>query len=117
MSRKIYSVWNNKTDQFVVQGDAHECAAAMGIKDASFASLLSRCRNGKNGKWTIREEPQEKQQFQQVCEDCGKVFRGGKYAYFCPQCRKNRLSKNAKTRNLNRIGMERRKNAKQIHQR
>lgn len=111
MSRRIYSVWNNKTDQFVVQGDAHECAAAMGVKDVSFASLLSRCRSGENRKWTIKEHKKKENVFMQICEDCGKVFRGGKYAYFCPKCRKSRLSKNAKTRRLNKIGTERRKNA------
>ena len=39
-----------------------------------------------------------------ICEDCGKVFDGGPYAYFCPECRKKRLSKAAKDRNLNKLG-------------
>ena len=38
-----------------------------------------------------------------ICEDCGKVFDGGPYAYFCPECRKKRLSKAAKDRNLNKL--------------
>ena len=39
-----------------------------------------------------------------ICEDCGKIFDGGPYAYFCPECRKKRLSKAAKDRNLNKLG-------------
>ena len=39
-----------------------------------------------------------------ICEDCWKVFDGGPYAYFCPECRKIRLSKAAKSRNLNKLG-------------
>ena len=39
-----------------------------------------------------------------ICEDCGKVFDGGPYAYFCSKCRKKRLSKAAKDRNLNKLG-------------
>lgn len=40
-----------------------------------------------------------------ICEDCGKVFKG-KYAYYCPECRRKRLSNVAKRRNLNKIGNE-----------
>ena len=39
-----------------------------------------------------------------ICEDCGKVFDGGPYSYFCAGCRKRRLSKAAKDRNLNKLG-------------
>lgn len=41
-----------------------------------------------------------------ICEECEKVFRGGPYSYFCPECRKRRLSENAKKRNLNKLGYE-----------
>lgn len=39
-----------------------------------------------------------------ICEDCGKVFDGGPYAYFCPDCRRKKLSESAKRRGLNKIG-------------
>lgn len=38
-----------------------------------------------------------------ICGDCGKVFLR-KYAFLCPECRKKRLSRYAKERNLNKIG-------------
>ena len=40
----------------------------------------------------------------EMCEDCGKVFECGKYAFYCPDCRKERQRKSAKERNLNKIG-------------
>lgn len=39
-----------------------------------------------------------------ICEDCEKVFQGGPYSYFCPDCRKKRLRAAAKKRNLNKLG-------------
>lgn len=39
-----------------------------------------------------------------ICEDCEKVFYGGPYSYFCPKCRKKRLSAAAKARKLNKLG-------------
>lgn len=39
-----------------------------------------------------------------ICEDCEKAFQGGPYSYFCPECRKRRLSETAKRRNLNKLG-------------
>lgn len=42
----------------------------------------------------------------ELCEDCGKVFEGGPYSYFCPSCRKRRLSEAAKRRNLHKLGKE-----------
>lgn len=39
-----------------------------------------------------------------ICEDCEKIFLGGPYACFCPDCRKKRLSVAAKRRNLNKLG-------------
>lgn len=40
----------------------------------------------------------------EICVDCDKVFYGGKKSFFCPDCRKRRLSEAAKKRNLNKIG-------------
>lgn len=42
----------------------------------------------------------------EICEDCGKVFDGGPYSYFCPDCRRKRLRESAKRRGLNKIGNE-----------
>lgn len=33
----------------------------------------------------------------ELCQDCGKVFLGGANAFFCPKCRKLRLSEAAKS--------------------
>ena len=51
-------------------------------------------------------------QAKEVCEDCGKVFMAGSYAFLCPECRKRRLSEYAKRRKLNELGIaaRRRKN-------
>ena len=45
----------------------------------------------------------------EICEGCGKVFVGGQYAFFCPECRRRRQSEAAKRRNLSRIGVEARR--------
>lgn len=42
----------------------------------------------------------------EICQDCGKIFEGGPYAYFCPDCRRKRLSVAAKRRQLNKLGNE-----------
>jgi len=39
-----------------------------------------------------------------ICEECKRVFYGGVNAYFCPDCRKKKLSELAKKRNLSGIG-------------
>ena len=43
-----------------------------------------------------------------ICEDCERIFMGGPDAFFCPKCRKKRISKaareNAIKRNLNNLG-------------
>lgn len=40
----------------------------------------------------------------EICEDCEKVYDGGPYSHYCPDCRRFRLSKAAKRRNLNKLG-------------
>lgn len=40
----------------------------------------------------------------EICEDCEAVYEGGTFSHFCPDCRKNKLSKSAKKRNLNKLG-------------
>ena len=40
----------------------------------------------------------------EICLSCGKLFNGGKKAFFCSACRKKRLSESAKKRNLNKLG-------------
>lgn len=39
-----------------------------------------------------------------ICEGCERVFYGGVNAYFCPECRKKKLSELAKKRDLSGIG-------------
>ena len=53
---KLYSVWNNETDEVVIiDGNANECAAAMGISINSFYPLVSRCIKGECKKWTFKK--------------------------------------------------------------
>ena len=40
----------------------------------------------------------------EICQDCENVFEAGPYTFFCPECRKKRMSESAKRRNLNKIG-------------
>lgn len=68
--KKVYSVWNNKTDELVIlDGTVHECVAAMGLASkASFYSHISREKNGEIRKWHIegrvlsREEREAKRE-------------------------------------------------------
>lgn len=54
MRWRRYTVYNNKTDfPVIVDGDAKECAKAMGISMRSFYYTVNRVKNGKNKKWTI----------------------------------------------------------------
>ena len=46
----------------------------------------------------------------EICYDCEKTFEAGPTAKFCPDCLKKRLSRSAKKRNLNRLGIEARRN-------
>lgn len=45
-----------------------------------------------------------------ICEDCERVFYGGPNAYFCPECRAERIRvaarENAKKRRLNKMGTD-----------
>lgn len=52
----LYTVWNNKTDEIViVDGNAVECAKAMGISVRNFYSTVSKNLNGTIAKWTIEK--------------------------------------------------------------
>ena len=42
----------------------------------------------------------------EICEDCGRVFEAGPYSFFCPECRKRRISK-ASSERAKRIGLSR----------
>ena len=51
---KLYSVWNNETDEVVIiDGNANECSKAMGISINSFYTLVTRCLKGELKKWTF----------------------------------------------------------------
>ena len=39
-----------------------------------------------------------------ICEDCESVFEYKVNAFLCPDCRKKKLSRDAKERNLNKLG-------------
>lgn len=39
-----------------------------------------------------------------ICEECESVFEYKVNAFICPDCRKKRLSRDAKERNLNKLG-------------
>lgn len=42
--------------------------------------------------------------FQKTCEDCGSEFWGGRTARYCFDCRKKRMSENAKSHGLYKLG-------------
>lgn len=54
-AEKHYAVWDNKTDEFICMGSTEQCAAVLGRSRGSFHSCVSRCRSGKNNRWTIIE--------------------------------------------------------------
>jgi hypothetical protein len=68
--KKVYSVWNNKTDELVIlDGTAEECIKAIGwASRASFYSHISRAKSGEIRKWHIesrvlsREEREAKRE-------------------------------------------------------
>ncbi len=51
---QVYTVYNNKTDRVViVDGEARECAKAMGVSLGTFYCTVCRARAGKIAKWHI----------------------------------------------------------------
>jgi len=52
--RFLYSVWRNSDDKLMIlDGNAEECAAAMGVTMATFRTF---CNKGGNGDWTITKK-------------------------------------------------------------
>lgn len=52
--RKLYSVWNNYTDELVVlDGNAKRAAEAMGVKMITFYSTVTHSKQGRVKKWHI----------------------------------------------------------------
>lgn len=49
----------------------------------------------------------------EICQMCGEVYLGGPHSFYCQACRKRILSESAKKRNLNRIGIEAKRNRKE----
>lgn len=50
----VYTVFNNKTDTHViVDGEARECAKAMGVSLATFYCIVTRSRNKQISKWHV----------------------------------------------------------------
>lgn len=56
VARTYYTVHLNKTDEMIAFGTAKECAAMMGMGIWSFYNTVSRCRMGKNKKYSIVTE-------------------------------------------------------------
>lgn len=54
--RQYYTVYRSKTDEIVASGTAPECAASLGRSLASFYSLISNFRTGKNKRFEIEQE-------------------------------------------------------------
>ena len=51
---KLYTVYDNKTDlPIIVDGTAKECAAAMGVKLATFRTTLHFIKRGRRCRWYI----------------------------------------------------------------
>ena len=64
----LYTVYNNKTDMpVVIDGNAAQCAAAMGMSINGFYKTVSYVRSGKNKKWHIERyfiDEMEKEEIQ-----------------------------------------------------
>ena len=41
-----------------------------------------------------------------ICSDCEKTYTGGPKSFYCPACRRKRLSEAARGRGLNKLGYE-----------
>lgn len=52
----------------------------------------------------IEEKAEEPIGGNTLCEDCGKLFEGGKNAHYCPECRRRRQIEGAKKRDLSKLG-------------
>lgn len=58
---KIYTVYNNKTDELVALDlSSHKCAEAMGLSYKGFRSAVSRAKSGKVKKWYIEVRKKDK---------------------------------------------------------
>ena len=55
-NKNYYAVYLKKTDELICSGTSEECAAAMGRSVASFYSMVSRVRNGKNQKYEVYQQ-------------------------------------------------------------
>lgn len=52
----VYTVYDNRTDfPVIVDGNAHECAKAMGLTLGSFYSTVVRAKNGSVKRWAIEK--------------------------------------------------------------
>lgn len=50
---KRYIVYNLRTSEFIVEGNAKECASLLGMQTGSFYSLVTKTRQGKSSKYEI----------------------------------------------------------------
>ena len=51
---KLYTVYDNRTDELIIlDGNAREAAAAMGVTFSSFYTIVTRTRKGILKKWAI----------------------------------------------------------------
>ena len=54
MPNKVYSIWDNKTDELLIlDGDASACAARMGLTLGSFGTWVTRMRRRADARYTI----------------------------------------------------------------
>lgn len=57
---KVYTVYNNNTDELLVlDGTREECAKAMGIKVETFHTVLWHFKHGYKTKWAVIEDVEE----------------------------------------------------------
>lgn len=53
--RKVYSVYNGKTSQFLFEGHTDEIAQFLGLSTKSIYCCICRCKSGKNKKYEFYE--------------------------------------------------------------
>ena len=51
-----YTVYLNATDEVVAVGTAYDCAKKLNMSPHGFYSMVSKCRKGKNKKYTVYTE-------------------------------------------------------------